>query len=126
LALKRRPELQKDERGGSILEELQDPGPSVSDLLEELEEASLLRQTVDAMGGRCRDLLVALFLEDPAPSYERICERLAMPIGSIGPTRARCLRKLQKLLASVSERETRMSIIDETPGRSSELQKEKR
>jgi hypothetical protein len=66
------------------------------------------------MGERCRDLLIALFLEDPPPRYEQICERLRIPIGSIGPTRARCLRKLQELLRVVSGSEPRLSIIHET------------
>jgi hypothetical protein len=39
----------------------------------------------------CRRLLRAL-LADPAPSYEEVSAGLGMPIGSIGPTRGRCLR----------------------------------
>jgi hypothetical protein len=37
---------------------------------------------------------------DPAsPSYEEIGAALEMPIGAIGPTRARCLDKLRRSLA---------------------------
>ena len=38
-----------------------------------------------------RDLLMLLFA-DPAISYRQISRRLGMPVGSIGPTRARCLQ----------------------------------
>ena len=45
----------------------------------------------------CHGLLSALYLEDPRPSYEELSERLGRPIGSLGPTRARCLKKLERL-----------------------------
>ena len=47
---------------------------------------------------RCRELLRALYEEDPRPAYEEIAERLGMRIGSIGPTRARCLSRLRETL----------------------------
>jgi RNA polymerase sigma factor (sigma-70 family) len=45
----------------------------------------------------CRRLL-ALLMKDPAPSYEEISALLDMPRGSIGPTRARCLSRLRKVI----------------------------
>lgn len=48
---------------------------------------------------RCQQLL-RILAADPAPSYEEVSVALAMPIGSIGPTRARCLEKLRQKLAS--------------------------
>lgn len=45
----------------------------------------------------CRDLLTALYIEDPTPPYAEISARLGRPVGSLGPTRARCLRKLKGL-----------------------------
>jgi len=50
---------------------------------------------------RQRELLF-LLLEDPPPSYEEISARLDMPVGSIGPTRARCLERLRALLAETA------------------------
>jgi RNA polymerase sigma factor (sigma-70 family) len=47
---------------------------------------------------RCQALL-RLLVADPAVSYQDIGELLDMPIGSIGPTRARCLDKLRTALA---------------------------
>ena len=46
---------------------------------------------------RCRNLLQALFADESA-SYDEVIQRLGMPIGSIGPTRARCLAKLRRLI----------------------------
>lgn len=39
--------------------------------------------------------LLLLLVADPRPSYQQISGRLGIPIGSIGPTRARCLRRLR-------------------------------
>jgi DNA-directed RNA polymerase specialized sigma24 family protein len=37
-------------------------------------------------------------MADPAPSYAEISDELGVPVGSIGPTRARCLARLRVLL----------------------------
>jgi RNA polymerase sigma factor (sigma-70 family) len=52
-----------------------------------------------AFGGlseRCQGLL-RLLVADPPPSYEEVSGALDMPIGSIGPTRQRCLERLRGL-----------------------------
>ena len=40
--------------------------------------------------------LIALLLEDPPVPYAEISARLGVPVGSIGPTRRRCLDKLRQ------------------------------
>ena len=40
--------------------------------------------------------LIALLLEDPPVPYAEISARLGIPVGSIGPTRRRCLDKLRQ------------------------------
>jgi RNA polymerase sigma factor (sigma-70 family) len=40
--------------------------------------------------------LLRLLTAEPAPSYEEIGAALDMPVGSIGPTRARCLERLRR------------------------------
>jgi RNA polymerase sigma factor (sigma-70 family) len=47
---------------------------------------------------RCQRLLRVVAFED-RPDYARLARSLAMPVGSIGPTRQRCLAKLRALLA---------------------------
>ncbi len=47
---------------------------------------------------RCR-MLLALVVVD-GPSYAAVAAELGIPVGSIGPTRARCLERLRRLLAA--------------------------
>jgi DNA-directed RNA polymerase specialized sigma24 family protein len=42
--------------------------------------------------------LIELLMSDPPVSYAEISSQLGLPIGSIGPTRGRCLAKLRVLL----------------------------
>jgi len=49
---------------------------------------------VGTLDDRCRHLLRIVAFEE-RPDYARIAEDLAMPVGSIGPTRRRCLAKLR-------------------------------
>lgn len=62
------------------------------------ERQHVVREALDELGGNCRELLEALFLDRSPLGYEEISRRLNMPVGSIGPTRNRCLRKLLKIL----------------------------
>lgn len=76
-----------------------DDAPLAEDALAELQEQHRLRQALDELDGRCRDLLKLLFAdEDDKPAYDEIGAKLGMPVGSIGPTRSRCLGKLRKLM----------------------------
>jgi RNA polymerase sigma factor (sigma-70 family) len=63
------------------------------------EEDRLLWQAVHRLPERCSRLLRAMGA-DPVPSYAELAGALGMPVGSIGPTRARCLETLRGLLAS--------------------------
>jgi RNA polymerase sigma factor (sigma-70 family) len=47
--------------------------------------------------------LLRLLIADPAPAYEEISTALDMPIGSIGPTRARALERFRRELGSEDE-----------------------
>ena len=53
------------------------------------------------MQERCQRLL-RILMADPPPSYQDVAETLTMPVGSIGPTRARCLDRLRALLDDVN------------------------
>ncbi len=61
-------------------------------------DRQLVRDALERLGGRCRELLEALYACSGEPSYAAIGERLGMRIGSIGPTRQRCLEKLTPIL----------------------------
>jgi RNA polymerase sigma factor (sigma-70 family) len=61
------------------------------------DETRRLWTAVATLNDRCQRLLRIVAFED-RPDYARIAEDLAMPIGSIGPTRQRCLAKLRAVL----------------------------
>lgn len=65
-------------------------------LLEERNQE--IWRAVDALADPCRALVRALFSTDAAPSYEEVSTRFNMPIGSVGPTRQRCLERLRRFL----------------------------
>lgn len=76
--------------------DLESPEPEL-DLIA-LERAQALRDALARLGERCRELLEALFLAQEPPAYADLARRLGVPIGSLGPTRARCLAKLEALV----------------------------
>jgi len=51
----------------------------------------------------CRDLITALYFDPGTPSYAEVASRLGRPVGSIGPTRARCLQRLRIILQEDDE-----------------------
>jgi RNA polymerase sigma factor (sigma-70 family) len=65
-----------------------------ADLLA-VERRQALRDGFAELTEQCKRLLTKL-MTDPPPSYQVVSEELAMPVGSIGPTRIRCLQKLRK------------------------------
>lgn len=67
--------------------------------LDELQQLHAVRLALDRMDERCRNLLGLLFNDaDERVPYDEVARRLGLPVGSIGPTRARCLGKLRGLL----------------------------
>lgn len=62
-------------------------------LLREERDASLW-QAFRSLGAPCQALLRVL-MSDPPPSYADVSAALGMPVGSIGPCRARCLERLR-------------------------------
>ena len=67
-------------------------------ILERLERAQLVREALDELPARCAKLLRALYLGSRDASYQEVGAALAMPPGSIGPTRIRCLAHLARIL----------------------------
>lgn len=68
------------------------PDPGVG--LERTEEREAVAAAFERLGERCQRLLRLLIL-DPPLSYEEISEHLELPVGSIGPTRSRCLDSMR-------------------------------
>jgi RNA polymerase sigma factor (sigma-70 family) len=84
-----------------------DLGPIDPDLLPDeellvLERQHVVRHAVERLPDTCRRLINALFSDEPQPSsYQRLADGLGVPMNSLGPTRARCLEKLRRLLVAV-------------------------
>ena len=76
------------------------PAPEAGLVAAEQKEA--LGDALASLGPRCQRLL-RLFLADPPPTYQDVSEALGLPIGSIGPTRGRCLEQLRSRLGRITE-----------------------
>jgi RNA polymerase sigma factor (sigma-70 family) len=59
------------------------------------ERHAALRSAFAELAPPCRQLL-AMLISDPPHSYAQISETLGIPMGSIGPRRARCLERLRR------------------------------
>jgi RNA polymerase sigma factor (sigma-70 family) len=73
-------------------------GKSDADSIEHWELSAWLDAGLSKIGTSCRELLLALYFQPEGSSYAEVAARLGMPIGSIGPRRARCLRCLGRIL----------------------------
>ncbi len=77
----------------------QTPISSIEDDVLVAERNAAVNQAVATLPRNHRSL-IQLLMADPAPSYEEVSAILRIPIGSIGPTRGRCLAKLRTRLAA--------------------------
>jgi DNA-directed RNA polymerase specialized sigma24 family protein len=60
-------------------------------------EGRVLWRHIESLSERCKSLLRVVAFSD-RPDYATVAQALGMPVGSIGPTRGRCLAKLRLLL----------------------------
>ena len=78
------------------LPEQRDPGPEERVVLDERQRR--LWEHVQSLPVRCRQLVSVVASAD-RPDYAHLAPALGMAVGSIGPTRGRCLAKLRDQLA---------------------------
>jgi RNA polymerase sigma factor (sigma-70 family) len=95
--MRRRDAPGSDEPDSVIANQI-DSADSVEDTVAQWESWSAVREALRHIGERCRDLLHRLYYVQPQPSYQEIAESLDIAVGSIGPTRARCLKKLHDVM----------------------------
>lgn len=88
------------------------PASSVSELLDSFagddgehargmmldETRRDVRTAFGRLDPNCREIVTVLVLADPPVTYDEASERLGRPIGSLGPSRRRCLEKLKSLM----------------------------
>lgn len=77
---------------------IRDETPLPDEQLLIMEEQHRIRTALAQLDERCRTLLELLFYVSEPPSYADIARALDIPEGSVGPTRARCLAKLLRLM----------------------------
>jgi RNA polymerase sigma factor (sigma-70 family) len=65
---------------------------------EGTQRAAAVWRAFGRLSQRCRELLRVL-MASPPPSYAEVAAALELPVGSIGPTRARCLQRLRDELS---------------------------
>lgn len=80
-----------------------DAPPGADAALERLYEREHLARALDQLGEPCRRLLLARFTDPPQP-YKELAAELGVAIGSLGPTRARCLASLRTRLQRLRAR----------------------
>jgi RNA polymerase sigma factor (sigma-70 family) len=86
-----------------LLDRVSEDGTPEQSLLDSEEAAAQservrrLWQEFEELGERCRQVL-RLLMATPPPSYQEVSAALGIAVGSIGPLRQRCLRRLRARL----------------------------
>jgi RNA polymerase sigma factor (sigma-70 family) len=79
-----------------------DSRPGTEEQVVVSDQHRRLRHALEKLDPRCRELLrIVAFV--PRPDYRAVAAELGMPVGSVGPTRGRCLAKLRGELAGTAE-----------------------
>jgi RNA polymerase sigma factor (sigma-70 family) len=94
----RSPAATAGEEDEDELEALPDNAALPDEALIRLEEQHRVRRALSALDERCRKLLTLLFYSPEPLPYADVAAAIGAKEGSIGPTRARCLQKLLRLL----------------------------
>ena len=84
------------------------PEQATDEVVLREERRRRLWEHVRGLPERCRQLLRVVAFAD-RPDYAQIADALGMPVGSIGPTRGRCLAKLRQELAADPQWEGKQS-----------------
>jgi RNA polymerase sigma factor (sigma-70 family) len=102
LAHKRRREVPDPDNAFSLTR--LDPEPLADQVIEELEFRVHVRSSLEALNPRCAQILMWLYLDKDPLSYREVAQRLDIPEGTVGPTRARCLARLRQVLENKRRR----------------------
>jgi len=89
---------ESDERMEAEMASLPDRSPLADERLIELEEQHLIRAALGELEERCKTILSMIYLQDAAASYAEVAREIGVGETSISPLRARCLKKLAKIL----------------------------
>jgi RNA polymerase sigma factor (sigma-70 family) len=92
-----RPEVASESAGDGVA--AGDPSPE--DVVLAAETAAGVRRAAGELNDRQRLLVNALFYQSPVISYDEVSRRTGLPVGSIGPTRIRTLKRLHRTLVGM-------------------------
>lgn len=95
---KNAPKISIDDHNEEETREFPSAEPLADDILLAMERQHRVRTAVAGMDERCRNLITLLFYRQDQIPYVEIAGILGISEGSVGPTRARCLEKLQNKL----------------------------
>jgi RNA polymerase sigma factor (sigma-70 family) len=88
-----------DDYGKDLLERLEAEEPLADERRIAYETQQIVREAIAKLSEKCRNLITMLFYQKDDLSYSEIAKRAKIPLNSLGPTRARCLKKLKTFLA---------------------------
>lgn len=77
---------------------LPDTSPLADERLIELEQQHLIRAALKEIEERCQKIISMIYLRDTAATYSEVADKIGVGETSISPMRARCLKKLAKIL----------------------------
>jgi RNA polymerase sigma factor (sigma-70 family) len=80
------------------VEAISDADQIPAEVIVELEREQMVRESIQQLPERCREMIELLFFEHPPMPYNEVAKRLRLAKGSIGFIRGRCLKKMKKIL----------------------------
>jgi RNA polymerase sigma factor (sigma-70 family) len=80
--------------------DIEDPSPGLESMMIDDEETREVVLAFGELDEECQQLLRLLTVE-PALSYEEISEATGRPVGSLGPTRGRCVERLKAAISRI-------------------------
>jgi RNA polymerase sigma factor (sigma-70 family) len=95
---KRQQSPSNGEFGEGDVDGLAGGAPMAADVIAELEREQLVRDSIEMLPARCRQMITLLFFEQPPQPYNEVAEKLGLARGSIGFIRGRCLKRLKRIL----------------------------
>jgi RNA polymerase sigma factor (sigma-70 family) len=93
-----KPSIYDEDYENDIVSRLSSEEPLADQRRIAFERQQIVRAAIDVLSERCRVLIRLLFYSKEEPSYVDIARQIKVPLNSIGPTRARCLQKLKRIL----------------------------
>ncbi len=91
---------------GGYLDSIPDQTVQVDAALLAEEQRAMVDEALSRLPARCAELM-RMLMSDNGLHYQDLSDLLGMPIGSIGPTRARCLRKLRAIMEELENEPSR-------------------